>query len=84
MQGGFNFEFLNVASALKRTAEAPHRENARVIAEIYISLGYLNRIDQRKFVQNPKLSSRWLKRSTKTEYSMVPESKSPAYTKIIG
>ena len=57
MQGGFNFEFLNVASALERAAEALHRESARIISEIWISLRYSNRIDHRKFVQDPKLSS---------------------------
>jgi hypothetical protein len=32
MQGGFNFEFLNVASALERAAEALYRESARMIS----------------------------------------------------
>ena len=59
MQGGFNFEFLNVASALERIAEALHRESARIISEIWISLRCSNRIDHRKFVQDSKLSSRW-------------------------
>ena len=38
MQGGFNFEFLNVASALERADEALHTERARIISEIWISL----------------------------------------------
>ena len=87
MQGGFNFEFLNVASALEKAAEAPHRESARMISEIWISLRYSNRIDHRKFVQEPKLSSRWdlirpRKCRTIMKYSMVPEDKPSVYTKI--
>ena len=59
MQGGFNFEFLNVASALEKAAEALHTESARIFSEIWISLRYSNRIDHRKFVQDPKLSKFW-------------------------
>ena len=90
MQGGFNLEFLNVASALERASEALHRESARIISEIWISLRYSNRIDHRKFekiVQEPKLSSRWnlirpRKCRTIMKYSMVPEDKPSVYTKI--
>ena len=87
MQGGFNFEFLDVASALERAAEALHRESARMISEIWISLRRSNRIDHTKFVQDPKLSSRWeLIRPRKCKaimkYPMSPEGKPSVYTKI--
>ena len=80
-------EFLNVASALERAAEALHRESARIISEIWISLKYSNRIDHRKFVQDPKLSSCWnlirpRKCRTIMKYSIVPEDKPSVYTKI--
>ena len=88
MQGGFNFEFLNATSALERAGEALHTE----ATEIWISLRCSNRIDHRKFVQDPKLSSRWnlisprkyrtiMKRSRKCSV-LVPESEPSIYTKI--
>ena len=55
MQGGFNFEFLNAASALERVAEALQRESARIIPEIWISSRCSNIIDHITFVQDSKL-----------------------------
>ena len=56
MQGVFNFEFLNVASALEKAAEAlqSERKRARIISEIWISVRCSNRIDHGKFLQGPK------------------------------